>query len=72
MQAMFDGETATLTESDGTFVYEDSEAKIELSAETYEARRVALQNGTATKDLSRAVETAVLYRLVSSRQPFAG
>ena len=72
MEAMFDGETATLTESDGTFVYEDSEAKVELSADTLEARRVELKNGTDTKDLSRAVETAVLYRLVNSRQPFAG
>jgi putative selenate reductase len=72
MEAMFDGKTATLTESDGTFVYEDSEAKVELSAETYEARRVALKNGTDSKDLSQAVETAVLYRLVNSRQPFAG
>jgi putative selenate reductase len=72
MEAMFDGKTATLTESDGTFVYEDSEAKVELSAETYEARRVALKNGADSKDLSQAVETAVLYRLVNSRQPFAG
>jgi putative selenate reductase len=72
MQAMFGGDPVTLTESNGTFVYEDSEAKIELSAETYEARRVVLQNGTDTKDLSRAAETALLYRLVSSRQPFAG
>ena len=65
-------EPATLTESDGTFVYEDSEAKVELSADTLEARRVELKNGTDTKELSRAVETAVLYRLVSSRPPFAG
>jgi putative selenate reductase len=72
MEAMFGGEPATLTESDGMFVYEDSEAKIELSADTLEARRVELNNGTNTKELSRAVETAVLYRLVSSRQPFAG
>ncbi len=71
MEAMFGGEPATLTESDGTFVYQDSEAKIELSADTLEARRVELKNGTDTKELSRAVETAVLYRLVSSRQPFA-
>ena len=72
MEAMFGGEPATLTESDGMFVYQDSEAKVELSAETFEARRVELNNGTNTKELSRAVETAVLYRLVSSRQPFAG
>ncbi len=72
MEAMFAGEPATLTESDRTFVYEDSEAKVELSAETLDARRVELKNGTDTKELSRAVETAVLYRLVSSRQPFAG
>ncbi len=72
MQAMFGGKPATLTEADGTIVYEDSEAKIELSADTLEARRVELKNGTAAKELSQAVETAVLYRLVSSRQPFAG
>ncbi|MCP5086814.1 MAG: putative selenate reductase subunit YgfK, partial [Rhodobacteraceae bacterium] len=72
MEAMFGGEPATLTESDGRFVYEDSEAKVELSAEKYEARRVELKNGTDTKDLSCAAETAVLYRLISSRQPFAG
>ena len=72
MQAMFGGQPATLTEADGNIVYEDWEAKIELSADTLEARRVELKNGTAAKELSRAVETAVLYRLVSSRQPFAG
>jgi putative selenate reductase len=71
MEAMFAGEPATLTESEGMFVYEDSEAKVELSAETLDARKVELKNGTDTKELSRAVETAVLYRLVSSRQPFA-
>jgi hypothetical protein len=70
MEAMFGGEPATLTESDGMFVYQDSEAKIELSADTLEARKVELKNGTDTKELSRAVETTVLYRLVSSRQPF--
>jgi hypothetical protein len=72
MEAMFGGEAATLTESDGMFVYQDSEAIIELSADTLEARKVELKNGTDTKELSRAVETAVLYRLVSLRQPFAG
>jgi len=72
MEAMFGGEAATLTESDGRFVYEDSEAKVELSADTLEARKVELKNGTDTKELSRAVETTVLYRLVSLRQPFAG
>jgi putative selenate reductase len=72
MEARFDGKHATLTESAGIFVYEDSEAKIELSAETLEARKVELKNGTETKNLNRAVETAVLYRLVNSRQPFAG
>jgi putative selenate reductase len=71
MEAMFGGEPATLTESDGMFVYEDSEARVELSAETLDARKVELNNGTNTKELSQAVETAVLYRLVSSRQPFA-
>ena len=72
MEAMFGGELATLTESDGTFVYEDLESKVELSAETLDARKVEFKNGTDTKELSRAVETAVLYRLVGSRQPFAG
>ncbi|MBE9552081.1 MAG: FAD-dependent oxidoreductase, partial [Proteobacteria bacterium] len=59
METIFGSEPATLTESDGTFVYEDSEAKVELSAETLDARRVELKNGTDTKELSRAVETAV-------------
>jgi len=72
MEARFGGEPATLTESNGIFVYEDSEARVELSAETLDARRVEFKNGTATKELSHAVETAVLYKLVSSRQPFAG
>ena len=72
MEGMFGGEPVTLTESDGTFFYEDSEAKVELSADTLEAHRVELKDGTDTKELSQAVETAVLYRLVSSRPPFAG
>ncbi len=70
MQAMFDGESATLTESNDAFVYEDSEAKVELSADTLEARKVELKNGIETKNLSQAVETAVFYRLVNLRQPF--
>jgi len=72
MEAMFGGESATLTASDGMFVYQDSEATVELSADTLEARKVELNNATSSKELSQAVETAVLYRLVSSRLPFAG
>jgi len=72
MEAKFGGEPAVLTESDGIFVYQDSEVKVEISADTLEARKVELKNGTDTKELNRAVETAVLYRLVSSQQPFAG
>ena len=72
MGVKFDGEPATLTETDGMFVYEDSEAKIELSVDTLEACNVELKDGINTKKLNRAAETAVLYRLVSSQQPFAG
>ncbi len=72
MIAMFSGESATLTESGGMFVYEDSEAVVELSSETLEVDRVKFKNGTNTKALSRVMETAVLYKMVSSRQPFAG
>jgi putative selenate reductase len=71
MEAMFDGEPATLTASDGMFLYQDSEAQVVLSADTLEARKVELNNETNSKELSQAVETAVLYKLVSSRLPFA-
>jgi len=71
MEAMFGGEPATLNASNGMFVYQDSEAKVELLADTLEARKVELNNGTNSRELNQAVETAVLYRLVSSRLPFA-
>jgi len=71
LEAKFDGDAATLTRSDNRFIYEDAEIKVELRADTLEANEPKLKGAVRSKELGRAVETALLYTLVAGRPPFA-
>ncbi len=71
LEARLDGKSAVLTAAPNGFIYEDEEVRTVLSSHSLEASRVVLKNGVSRKDLRRAVEMVVFYRLFESH-PLCG
>jgi putative selenate reductase len=71
LEALLDGKSALLTAAPNGFVYEDDEVRAVLSADSLEASQVVLREGVSRKDLRRAAETAVFYRMMAGH-PLCG
>jgi putative selenate reductase len=64
MLIMDDGRKATLKDKGATLLYEDDEARVTLTGESFEATAVELKTGVQRKELRKAAEAAILMRLL--------
>jgi putative selenate reductase len=70
MQIMQKGRKGTLTDGGTSFIFEDDEVRLHLAKDSLQAEEVELKTTIQQKDLTRAVEAAVLFGLLEGRKPF--
>ena len=70
LEGRFVGKSAVLTAGPDGFDYEDDEIKARLDGACLGATHAELKGGRESANLDRAVEMAVLYRLLAGREPF--
>lgn len=71
LESVCNGNSCTLTDADGVFIFEDDTVRVEFTKDSFSARKAELKNGATSVSLQQASEMMMLYTLLHDRKPFA-